>query len=359
MPLFIFWPVLVFWCVWCVTALVGSALLTQRLVSWARARGIVDTPNSRSSHTRTTPRGGGLAVVAVVSGGALLAAILHPEAIWRVVGIMLPALLIAAISWVEDIESLKNRTRISIHMIAGLMAIAILGPVGQVDLGSFGCIDLGFAAWPLTLLWIVGLTNAFNFMDGIDGIAGITAVVAGFAIALVAATVQAPAVVAIAAAFAAAALGFLSCNWPPARIFMGDVGSAFCGFLIAVLPLSVPEKSVHLIMPVAVVALWPFIFDTAYTIVRRLRKRENIFKAHRSHLYQRLVIAGWSHRGVSSLYGGLAAMTAALALMPLFDPTARTTADHVVLSTIVIGMVLLIGLVLVAERSESFSDRGR
>ena len=81
--------------------------------------------------------------------------------------------------------------------------------------------------------------------------------------------------------------------------------------------------------------------------------------SHRSHLYQRLVIAGWSHRGVSSLYGGLAAMTAALALMPLFDPTARTTADHVVLSTIVIGMVLLIGLVLVAERSESFSDRGR
>jgi len=355
----LFWPSLLFWFIWCVTALVGSTLLTQQLVSWARNRGIVDTPNSRSSHTRTTPRGGGLAIVAVVSCGALLAAILHPEAIWRVVGIMLPALVIAAISWVDDIESLKNRTRISIHMIAGLIAIAILGPVEQVDLGSFACIDLGFAAWPLTLLWIVGLTNAFNFMDGIDGIAGITAVVAGFAIALVAAMVQAPAVVAIAAAFAAASLGFLSCNWPPARIFMGDVGSAFCGFLIAVLPLAVPVESVPGIVPVVVIALWPFIFDTAYTIVRRMRKRENIFKAHRSHIYQRLVIAGWSHRAVSSLYGGLAAMSAGLAVMPLFDPAVRATADHVVLSTIVIGMVLLIGLVFVAERSESFSDRAR
>ena len=156
---------------------------------------------------------------------------------------------------------------------------------------------------------------------------------------------------AVAAAFAAASLGFLSCNWQPARIFMGDVGSAFCGFLIAVLPLAVPREQVPAILPVAVLAMWPFIFDTAYTILRRLRNRENIFAAHRSHLYQRLTIAGWSHRAVASLYGGLSAMSAAIGIAAFLDPSLRQSADQAAVWTILIGSLLLIGLVWKAPRS--------
>ena len=345
-------PLLIFWSVWCATALVASAVLTRQLIGWAMGRGVIDVPNARSSHTRATPRGGGLAIVGVVTVAAALAVVLHPESMVPIAGVLLPSLAIASVSWLDDVRPLKNRTRLSIHMLAAVAATATLGPVCQVNLGSFGTFDLGLAAWPLTLLWIIGLTNAFNFMDGIDGIAGITATVSGLAIAVAASFFGATAVAAVAAAFAAASLGFLSCNWQPAKIFMGDVGSAFCGFLLAVLPMAVPLKSEPAVASVCVVALWPFIFDTASTLLYRLWKRENIFRAHRSHLYQRLTIAGWSHRGVASLYGGISAMSGMVAIAPLFDPLARAAADRALLAVMVICMALLVALVLVAERRE-------
>jgi UDP-N-acetylmuramyl pentapeptide phosphotransferase/UDP-N-acetylglucosamine-1-phosphate transferase len=196
------------------------------------------------------------------------------------------------------------------------------------------------------------MTNAFNFMDGIDGIAGITAAVAGVAIAAAAAYTGSEPVAAVSLAFAGASIGFLTCNWPPARIFMGDVGSAFCGFVIAVLPLLGGGPATTRLAMITAVAMWPFIFDTAFTLCRRTAKRENIFKAHRSHLYQRLVIAGWSHRAVSSLYGGLSAMAAAVALAPLCDAALARTATTLAAATIAVGMALLLALVYVSEKAE-------
>jgi UDP-N-acetylmuramyl pentapeptide phosphotransferase/UDP-N-acetylglucosamine-1-phosphate transferase len=337
-------PHALFYTVWCLTAAFGSGVLTRQLIDWARARGVLDIPNARSSHTRVTPRGGGLAIVAVVAIAALLAVILHPESLKAVAGMILPAISIAAISWLDDVHTLNNRTRFSVHLLCAAVSTAFLGPVERVDLGSFGTFDLGIFAWPLTLLWIVGMTNAFNFMDGIDGIAGITAAVAGAAIAAAAACLGVEPLAAVGLAFAGASIGFLTCNWPPARIFMGDVGSAFCGFLIAVLPLLGGAFAMPRVVPVAVFVMWPFIFDTAYTIVRRLRNRENIFQAHRSHLYQRLAIAGWSHRAVSGLYGALAAMAAVIGVTPLFDPSLRQSADPAALWTLCIGIILLLAL---------------
>jgi len=343
-------PLMLFWSVWSVVALVASGLLATRLIDWAASRGAVDIPNARSSHTRATPRGGGLAIVVVTVAAAVIACILHPESVRPVAGMLLPAIVIAGVSWIDDIRSLPNRIRFAVHLGCAIAAVAVLGPVREVSLGSFGSVDFGAAAWPLTLLWIVGLTNAFNFMDGIDGIAGLTAAAAGAALAAVAAVFASPAVGGVAAAFAAAAGGFLACNWQPAKIFMGDVGSAFCGFMLAVLPLAVPATAVPTAVAVAVAGLWPFIFDTGLTIIRRGLRRENIFQAHRSHLYQRLVIAGWSHRAVSSLYGALSAATAGLAVVPLFEPALRRPADIAAAASIVLGIMLLLTLVFVSEK---------
>lgn len=337
------------WSVWCLVALASAAMITRALVAWTRARGIVDLPSDRGCHARSTPRGGGLAIVAVVAGVAVAVLALRLDDP-RLAGAILPSLAVAAVSWVDDVRSLPNRVRFAVHLAAAVAATAALGPVTRLDLGGFGVVRFGAAAWPLTLLWIAGLTNAFNFMDGIDGIAGITAAAVGAGVAAAAAACAAGPVAVLGAAFAGAALGFLTCNWQPARIFMGDVGSAFCGCLLATLPLAVPADCVPEVLPVAVVALWPFIFDTGATLLRRLAAGENIFHAHRSHLYQRLVLSGWSHRAVAALYGGLSACLAAVAVAPLYDPTVRTAADSVAAALVVAVPVMLVGLAAVAAR---------
>jgi UDP-N-acetylmuramyl pentapeptide phosphotransferase/UDP-N-acetylglucosamine-1-phosphate transferase len=337
------------WSAWCLVALAAAAMITRALVAWTGARGIVDLPTDRGCHSRSTPRGGGLALVAVVAVAAAALLVLRPDDP-RLAGAILPALAVAAVSWVDDVRSLPNSVRFAVHLGAAVAATAALGAVTRVDLGSFGVVRFGAAAWPLTILWIVGLTNAFNFMDGIDGIAGITAAAVGAGIAAAAAACAAGPVAVLAAAFAGAAIGFLSCNWQPARIFMGDVGSAFCGCLLAVLPLAVPADCVPEVLPVAVLALWPFIFDTAFTLLRRLTAGENIFRPHRSHLYQRLVLSGWSHRAVAGLYGGLSACLAAVATAPLFDPTVRSAADGVAAALGVAVPAALVGLAAVAAR---------
>ncbi len=347
------------WSAWFLVAAAAASVATEWLIGWTSARGVLDLPNDRSSHTRATPRGGGIAIVAVTAWAVILAAVLWPEARLPLTGVLVPALAIAAVSWLDDMKPLRNRVRFGVHLAAALAATFLLGPVRAADFGSLGTFDLGLAAWPLTLLWIVGMTNAFNFMDGIDGIAGITAAVAGAAIAAAAACLGVEPLAAAGLAFAGAAIGFLTCNWPPARIFMGDVGSAFCGFVIAVLPLLGGAPATTRLAMIAAVAMWPFIFDTAFTLCRRTAKRENIFKAHRSHLYQRLVIAGWSHRAVSSLYGGLSAMAAAVALAPLHDAGLIRTATTLTAATIAVGMALLLALVYVSERAQEAQPRKR
>jgi SAM-dependent methyltransferase len=164
----------------------------------------------------------------------------------------------------------------------------------------------------LTLLWIVGLTNAYNFMDGIDGIAGCQAAIAGMGWCALGGWSGLPLVTVLGLLLAASSLGFLIHNWPPAKIFMGDVGSTFLGYSLAVLPILAAQSDPRLAVA-GVLLVWPSVFDASFTFLRRLRRGENVFAAHRSHLYQRLVITGLSHRWVSSLYGALALIGLALA----------------------------------------------
>jgi UDP-N-acetylmuramyl pentapeptide phosphotransferase/UDP-N-acetylglucosamine-1-phosphate transferase len=151
----------------------------------------------------------------------------------------------------------------------------------------------------------VGLTNAYNFMDGIDGIAAGQGIVAAIGWGIIGLITGNPFLTALGFLLAASCLGFLCHNWPPARIFMGDVGSAFLGYTFAVLAVIASQSDPRLAF-IGILFVWPFVFDAVFTFFRRLRKHENVFEAHRSHLYQRLVIAGYSHGVVSTLYIGLA-----------------------------------------------------
>jgi UDP-N-acetylmuramyl pentapeptide phosphotransferase/UDP-N-acetylglucosamine-1-phosphate transferase len=158
------------------------------------------------------------------------------------------------------------------------------------------------AGGALSVFLVVGLTNVYNFMDGVDGIAGSRAI-AGFVDWR--GMRSDPTLAVAGAVVAASCLGFLFFNWPPASIFMGDVGSGFLGFVLAALTVSVALRS-PATAAAGILFVWPFVFDTAFTLLRRLRRGENLLHAHRSHLYQRLVLTGLSHRFVTIVYGALA-----------------------------------------------------
>jgi UDP-N-acetylmuramyl pentapeptide phosphotransferase/UDP-N-acetylglucosamine-1-phosphate transferase len=262
---------------------------------------ILDVPNARSSHARITPRAGGVGIVVTVVAGVAIALAFGRAgdlegALWA--GGL--AVFIAAISFIDDVRSLPSLLRLVFQVGAAALAVWKLGP--------FTAATLPFLQPVLLPPWLM----VYNFMDGIDGIAGGQGLVAGLAWAWFGMALNVPLVAWTGLIVAASCLGFLFHNWSPAKVFMGDVGSAFLGFVFAVLPLLALRGtdvragySLFVVggVPVfAALVVWPFVSDGAFTFVRRLKHRENVLAAHRSHLYQRLTIAGWSHALVSRFY---------------------------------------------------------
>ena len=304
----------------------GSLLALFPLKRWLERRQIIDLPNTRSSHAQPKPRGGGLVIVISTLIGIWLVypALAASVAWWRLLLVTLGALLIAGVSWLDDMRSLPSWLRLTIHSLGAIAAIYALGYVQVITLPLMGQISLGWLGLPLTFLWIVGLTNAYNFMDGIDGLAGSQAIIAGIGWSLLGWLGGQPLIGTLGLLLAASSAGFLWHNWPPASIFMGDVGSAFLGYTFAVLPLffTVGHANGNLSLDktfiAAVLLLWPFIWDAAFTFCRRLFKGENVLTAHRSHLYQRLVTSGRSHRAVTCIYIGLALIGVVVALIWVF-----------------------------------------
>ncbi|MCJ7493145.1 MAG: hypothetical protein MUP68_02765 [Deltaproteobacteria bacterium] len=152
------------------------------------------------------------------------------------------SLIIAGVSWLDDLCSLPNRIRFSAHTIVSLLLLIGVGYWNVVNLPLVGQLHLGWVGVPITLLWITGLTNAYNFMDGVDGIDGGQAVVAGLGWAVLGWLNHLPLISTLGLLLASCSLGFLGHNWPPARIFMGDVGSAFLGYTFAILAVIAAQK---------------------------------------------------------------------------------------------------------------------
>lgn len=286
-------------------AFVLSYVGVGSLRCWAEQRQVIDVPNERSSHTRPTPRGGGLASLLVTLSGVFAYAVLHPDHAWPALSLYFTgAVLIAIVSWLDDLRSLSARVRLVVHSAGAGLAILGFGYWRTVSAPLLGTFDLHELGLLLTFLWIVGLTNAYNFIDGIDGLSGGAAVLLGLSWAAIGWFGGQSLALTLGLLLAMSSLGFLGHNWPPARIFMGDVGSAFLGYTFAILAVMASRSNPSLSI-VGALLMWPYIFDTAFTFLRRLFNHENVFAAHRSHLYQRLVVSGYSHQRVTLLYLGL------------------------------------------------------
>lgn len=305
------------------TVAAGALILSSLCVSGFRclaAERMLDIPNARSLHARPTPRGGGLGIVIGVfigTWGLFLSRILSMP-LREIAALTLGGGIVALIGWLDDIHRLPYRLRLIVQAITSAIIISAVGYYHTITVLFIGDIHLSLIGILFTLLWIVGLTNAYNFMDGIDGIAGGQAIIAGLGWTLIGLTSGQSFVGLIGLLLAVTSLGFLFHNWPPARIFMGDVGSAFIGFILAVLPILAGQRNPRFILA-GVLLVWPFVFDTSFTLARRAIRKENIFEAHRSHIYQRLVIAGYSHRFVTLIYMGLALTGAILAFLWVRD----------------------------------------
>jgi UDP-N-acetylmuramyl pentapeptide phosphotransferase/UDP-N-acetylglucosamine-1-phosphate transferase len=266
---------------------------------YAEKRQLLDHPNERSSHEAPTPRGGGLAIVLLVVGASVWSALetdLNRGLIYVVGG-----LIIAWLGWRDDLHSLSPRVRFVVQGIVAAISIYGLGYFKVVTIPMVGELYLGVVGILITFLWIIGLTNAYNFMDGVNGMAGGVALSAGLGWMWLASNMHNTFAFWVALAITASSLGFLGHNWSPAKIFMGDVGSTFLGYSFAVLPLLASDQSGDALL-LGTLLMWTFIMDAGVTFIGRLIRRENVFAAHRSHLYQRFVIAGYKHETISSLY---------------------------------------------------------
>ena len=278
-------------------------------LGWLHKKEIFDIPNERSSHQNPTPVGGGIVIASVslalfflylnYSGG---------EIYWSY---FIGALIVALISWLDDLRSVPVLVRFLCHSIAAVLIIQSFNLSDVLYLPLIGNITLGFLKYIFWFLWIVWMINAYNFMDGIDGIAGIQGLIAAVFWFITAIYFENDLIGVFSVILAASNLAFLVFNWQPAKIFMGDVGSAFLGYTFAVFPLffspgSNTNEGIKFLPFIGILFVWLFFFDTVRTFLLRLIQGEPFWKAHRRHIYQQFVIKGYPHQFVSLLYGIIA-----------------------------------------------------
>ena len=256
-----------------------ACTLTWLLASRSSRRFLLDHPSHRSLHDRPTPRGGGLAI----------------EFPSTLVWIGFAALGIAVVSFVDDLSHVHPGVRLVVHLVVGGALVAAgLGIDALVVPGRTLPLPPAIA-FVVTVLFIVWLINLYNFMDGMDGFAAGMAIFGFGTFALLGALEGHPAFSTMSLIVAAAAGGFLVFNFPPARIFMGDVGSSVLGLLAAGLSLWAAHDGIFPLW-VGVLVFSPFVVDATITLLRRVARRERVWEAHKTHCYQRLVELGWGHR---------------------------------------------------------------
>jgi glycosyltransferase WbpL len=268
-----------------VVVAVVAGVLTGVLRRYALARSLMDVPNARSSHTVPTPRGGGVAIVlSVLLALPLLYAtgLMATSYIWALLG---AGSLVALVGFLDDHGHIPARWRLLAHFVAAGWVLGWLGGAPPVALFGFALTDLGPLAPGLAAIYLVWLLNLYNFMDGIDGIAGVEAVSVCAGGAALYALAGQPTLAVTPLVLAAAVVGFLVWNFPPAKIFMGDAGSGFLGIVLGTLSLQAGWVAPQLFWS-WVILLGVFVVDATVTLLRRLLGGERVYEAHRSHAYQ-------------------------------------------------------------------------
>ncbi len=278
-------------------------LLTGAVRRYALSTYLIDQPNARSSHAVPTPRGGGLAIVAsfmILLLGMVVVGLISPQLGWFLAS---SAGVVAVVGFLDDRKPITARWRFITHAAVSAWALWLLNGVPPVPL--FGTsIDLRWFGPPLAVVYLVWMINLCNFMDGIDGLAAIEAITVGLGGALCWRLATGFDAWPLMAAFAGSVAGFLVWNYPPARIFMGDVGSCFIGMVLGALSLWSAQEATQVFW-CWFILLGCFMVDATTTLIRRVRRGEKFHEAHRSHAYQYASRVYRSHKVVSLAVGAI------------------------------------------------------
>lgn len=275
---------------------IASLCLTGLVRIYAIRTNLLDVPNRRSSHTNATARGGGLGIVVVFLGAVLIGLTIGEIELRTALVLVVGGLSIAAIGFADDHVDVDSKWRFLVQVSAASGAVILLGGLPPVQLGSMQ-LELGLVGDILLVIFAVWFTNVFNFMDGIDGIAASEAICIAVGVMVVGAGNNSTSPTILVLLIAATA-GFLAWNWPPAKIFMGDVGSAFLGFVLIVIAIhycNAGQTSIWVWLILTAV----FVVDATVTIIVRILRRDAWLTAHRSHAYQKASRLYRSHSRVT------------------------------------------------------------
>ena len=320
-----------------VLALLSAFLLTPPVKLLANRIGAIDVPkDNRRMHKVPIPRLGGLAIFL----GFLISTLFFVQFDRQLMGILLGALMIVIIGVIDDAKTLPALPKLLVQIAAAVIAVLhgnVIRFISNPNIFSdTQFIDIGWLSIPITIIWIVAITNAVNFIDGLDGLAvGVSAISTAsmLAIALLASEGQ---VALVLAALLGACVGFMPYNLNPAKIFMGDTGATFLGYIMACLSIQGLFKFYAIIsFAVPFLVLGIPIFDICFAIIRRLAKGQNPMQADRGHVHHRLIDMGFNQKqSVAITY----MLTAVLGLSAVV-----LTASGELKALVLIGAVLFVG----------------
>ncbi|WP_018693944.1 MraY family glycosyltransferase [Algicola sagamiensis] len=276
-----------------------SLVATYFLRMYAIKRNVMDIPNQRSSHDVPTPRGGGVAIVVCFLSVLVWLMANQVVSLFWSIGLLTAGMMVALIGLMDDHGHIPARWRLCVHMIAASFVLYSLGGLPPLEIVGYQ-IDLGIPGNLLAVLAMTWVVNLYNFMDGIDGIAGVEAITANLIAGLIMFfIIDSPELAYVNWIMAAAVLGFLFWNFPPAKIFMGDAGSGFLGFVLAAFAVISAQVNPDMFW-VWMILLGVFIVDATVTLFRRVIRGQKFYEAHRSHAYQNMSRYFRSHLKVTA-----------------------------------------------------------
>ncbi|MEI9939910.1 MAG: MraY family glycosyltransferase [Pseudomonadota bacterium] len=338
----------------CLVSLFLSVLVTPLVRLFALRIGAVSTPGGRHVHGRTIPRLGGIGLAFAWAVPVVALALRDPTVTralngnWlQIVTVVGGGAAICAVGALDDARGLRSQYKLAAQVFVAALAFAGGFQIQAIQLPLLGTLQMGAFALPVTVIWIVGVTNAVNLIDGLDGLAAGVTFFAAFTSFVIASISGSVFVALTMAALMGALVGFLFFNFNPARIFMGDSGSYFLGFVLATTALAgggLQQKAstaVSLLVPV--LALGVPIFDTLFSMFRRVLERRSIFSADRGHVHHRLLDLGLTHRRAVVFLYGISSLLAAGAIAVSLGRSWHVGLALLSVSLVFVGFVRFLG----------------